>query len=151
MRGFVQRIRLDGLEYELEADVRGHIVLSLLAGASPRGSIKRSPLFPDIPIYDDVNLLPGNAMRLFSRVASRIERWVGTEKPYQFFVRARSARRARLFLWLSRRRPLASLAYVVCPIGTTIYFFRDPTAAPGLHIACGPVSSESTALQASVS
>jgi hypothetical protein len=151
MRGFRQRIRLDGLEYELEADELVHIVLSLLSGASSRGRVKKSPLFPDVPLYDDVDLLPGNGMRLFSRVMTRIERWVYTEKPHQFFVRTDSPRRARIFLWMARRRPLASLAYIVCPIGRTIYFFRDPTAKPGLRIIGDSGAPESMSLEAGVS
>jgi len=102
---FCEKFEHDGLKYKLEIDCAGNVALNLAGGASRKGYYRKwdlYDLFPDSPIYDDVNLVR-NGLTVLRKASKILQSFVYRERPWKISFRAATKRKGRIFQWMSKR------------------------------------------------
>jgi hypothetical protein len=95
------------LEYQATLSHAGVFSFDLIGGNSKKGSARRSQkdrynLWPDEPIFDDVDLTV-NALPVFRKAVNILLEWVWARKPFRVAFAAATERKLPVYRWLARR------------------------------------------------
>lgn len=119
----------EGLRYEASMDRSGNFAFALIGGNSRRGSADPCNknvynLFPDEPIYSDVNLNQ-NAFPVYRKAGEILLNWLHAKKRWRIGFAASTERKVKVYRWLAERlsRRFPEYSLIEYPIGE-FYFYR---------------------------
>lgn len=123
--------KINGLEYEAYLSKKGDFSFALVGGSSKKGSYlggraNRNNLFPNDPVYDDVNL-NGDALTVYKAAGDILLEWFYAVKPWRIGFSASTGRKVKIYRWFAKRlgKKLANYTMIEAPFGT-FSFYRLP-------------------------
>ena len=124
MKVLAERFEVAGLRYRLLISTSGQLMFALTGGATQRGAFKPHFFFDDQESVADVDLLSVNPIKVFRQVKKRLLAWVGSQKPYQFYFHACTARRCAIYRWMAKRLDRSLPDYQLYEYEGSFYFYR---------------------------
>jgi hypothetical protein len=119
---FHKEFNVDGLDYVLTICEAGDVSLALIGGNSRKGSVYKNnilDLWPDEPIYQDVNLAP-NVFSIFGKVKAIVLEYIYRVKPWRISFYATTYRKIAVYRRIASRvaKNLHGYNLVEAPEGT---------------------------------
>ena len=115
---------VDDMQYRLNVYRDGTVNFGLHWAHTPKGTtFRENDLFPEDPTYDDVDLAR-NAVKVFRKVRTLLERYIRVNRPHVLKFRATTLRKALVYGWMTRRLLRNVTRYDMCeyPKGTIVIF-----------------------------